>query len=309
MNRIIPFVVIFSGILIISVVQSMHSSRIMARDEVIPTLPVITGYVITPTVKTIQKIKPSLTDILNKELADKDGTYGIIVKDMLTGEMYSHGSSESFDTGSLYKLWVMGTVYDLIEKGKLSETDILSEDAVELNKSFRIATADAELKEGTVTSSVNDALDQMITVSDNYAALLLSKRIGLSNIAQYLLNNGFIRSKLGLSGGSPISTPAEIALYLEKLYNGELSGKYATDMIDLLRHQQKNNKIPKYLPDNLSVAHKTGEIGEFSHDAGIVYTSRGDYIIVIMTKTQDTDIADNEIGRISKIVYEYFQEY
>lgn len=42
--------------------------------------------------------------------------------------------------------------------------------------------------------------------------------------------------------------------------------------------QKINDRIPKFLPKEVVVAHKTGDMDYFEHDVGIVYTPKGDYI-------------------------------
>ncbi|MEM4270897.1 MAG: serine hydrolase, partial [Candidatus Pacearchaeota archaeon] len=79
------------------------------------------------------------------------------------------------------------------------------------------------------------------------------------------------------------------------------------EMLALLKKQNLNSKLPKYLPENTVVAHKTGELGEYSHDAGIVYKDSGDYIIVVLSKTQKPLDANEKIAQISKAVYDYFK--
>jgi beta-lactamase class A len=85
-----------------------------------------------------------------------------------------------------------------------------------------------------------------------------------------------------------------------------VNSHYTGEMIDLLKRQQLSGGIPKYLPDTSNVANKTGEIGSFKHDAGIVFTDWGDYIIVILSETDDPEVAQEKIAEISKKVYGYF---
>ena len=66
------------------------------------------------------------------------------------------------------------------------------------------------------------------------------------------------------------------------------------------------NKLPKYLPQGTIVAHKTGEIGYSSHDGGIVFSPKADYIIVVFSKSDIPAAAEERIAQISKNVYEYF---
>ena len=77
-------------------------------------------------------------------------------------------------------------------------------------------------------------------------------------------------------------------------------------MIGLLKMQKLNEKLPKYLPNGTVVAHKTGEIDFLTHDAGIIYTKNGDYIIAIFSESDYPPGAKERIAQISKAVYNYF---
>ena len=96
-------------------------------------------------------------------------------------------------------------------------------------------------------------------------------------------------------------------LFFEKLSKGELADKSSTDkMITLLKRQRLNTKLPKYLPDEIVIAHKTGELGAVSHDAGIIYLPSGDYSIVILSESDNPPGAVERIAQMSKNVYDYF---
>lgn len=250
-----------------------------------------------------------LSQTVESALSGAEGTYGIVINNLHSGQGYQLNEHKRFDTASLYKLWVMAVVYQDIQAGKLREDQVLSQDVSVLNDEFEIASESAEQTSGTITLSVADALKKMITVSDNYAALLLTEKVHLSHIAAFLQQNGFAESSVGINGDAPSSTASDIALFLEKLYNGKLADKtYTKEMIQLLQEQQLNRKLPKYLPDSLVVAHKTGELDTYSHDAGIVYAPSGNYIIVILTESDDPPSAEERIAEISKDVYNYFTQ-
>jgi beta-lactamase class A len=211
----------------------------------------------------------------------------------------------------------MVVAFEQIKNGKLHENDILSQDKDALYKKFNLASASAEttaptktpeeIEKNKITLSVNEALEKMIIISDNNAALLLSERVRLLNVASFLDMNGFLESKLGLKDNYPTTTPYDIALFFKKLYRGELANKEYTDkMLVLLKRQRLNGKLPKYLPDELVIAHKTGELDEFTHDAGIVYAPTGDYIIALLSESDNRLQAEERISNVSKAVYEYF---
>jgi beta-lactamase class A len=252
-------------------------------------------------------ISTSLANAVQSALEGTHGNYGIVVKNLKTNESYFVNQDSTYDSASLYKLWVMATVYEKVKSGALTEDQVLSEDVQTLNEKFEIDPDLAEQTEGTVTYSVSDALNKMITVSDNYAALLLTEKIGLSSVAAWLKTNGFNNSKVGTNGEDPTTTPADIASFFEKLYKGQLTDKTFTDkMIVLLKAQALNGKIPKYLPDGIEIAHKTGELNDYTHDAGIIYTPSADYIIVILSQSDAPDLAEERIANVSQAVYNYF---
>lgn len=255
----------------------------------------------------VPKSYKTLQATIEKSLEGTAGSYGIFVKNLKTGESFSLNENKQFESGSLYKLWTMAVVFNEIEKGNLEEDDKLSQDIAVLNKKFGIDPENAEQTSGTITLTVSQALTQMITISHNYAALLLTEKIKLSTVAAWLKDKNFTYSKVGTDGDAPITTPLDIALFLEKLYKGELANSENTQkMIDLLKAQQLNNKLPKNLPPGTVLAHKTGELGWFSHDAGILYSEKGDYIIVAMSESSSPKGAEERIAQLSLDIYNYF---
>ena len=246
-----------------------------------------------------------LDAVVQSILSESDGTYAVAIKNLKTGEAYYYNQEKKFQSASLYKLWVLGEAYRQIEYKKLDKDKVLKAEVSEINKKFDIASESAELTEGTVTARVQDAIQQMIVISSNYSALLLVTEIKLSNVEKYLKDYGFSDSK---TGSPPITTARDIEGFFEKLYAGLLGSKDSTaSMIATLQSQQLNDRIPKYLPEDVEVAHKTGELDGYKHDAGIVFAPSGDYIIVILSKTTDEAKAAEQEALLSKAVYEYFE--
>lgn len=253
-----------------------------------------------PTQIPVNDLKNAITEALSGSA----GSYGIVVKNFKTGQTYALAEHRKFESASLYKLWVMATAYDEIQKGNLKEDEILSSAIKALNDSFNIGSESAELTTGAITLSVKNAFEQMITNSHNYAALLLSKRLRLTTVSKYIKENGFNESSLG---EPPTTTAYDIALFLEKLYKGTLiNQEYSQKMTDVLKRQTLNGKLPKYLPQGISIAHKTGELGYFSHDAGIVFSESGDYIIVVLSESNSPRGAEERISQVSKAVFDSF---
>lgn len=247
---------------------------------------------------------PTLKSTVVKVLEGTKGTYAIYIKNLKTEEGYVVNGDRIFEPGSLYKLWVMGTVFEKIQKGELEEDEVLTQEINVLNQEFEIAPQDAELTEGEISLTIKSALEQMITISHNYSALLLTEAVGVSSIKEFLKRNGFDGSDLG---DSLKTTAKDIGLFFEKIYKGELVGEEASkEMIEILKRQKLNDGLPKHLPPEIQISHKTGDIGWFKHDGGIVFTELGDYIIVVLSESESPIGAQERIASISKAVYEYF---
>ena len=248
---------------------------------------------------------------MQKAVADAlDGTratYSVVIRDLTTDETYSLNADREYTTASLYKLWTMAVVYERIENGRSDKDQILSATIPELNEAFNIASDSAEKVEGEISLSVEDALERMITVSENYPAMLLTRHVGVSNVASFLKKEGFTQSTVGRD--LPKSTASDIAAFYTKLYRSDfVSNEYTQEMLELLKRQRINDRIPKYLPESIEVAHKTGELGSSKHDAGIVFTPEGDYVIVMMSESSTPQQAAERLAKISENVYNTFTQ-
>lgn len=235
-------------------------------------------------------LKPTLKGVVEKSMAGVSGRYGIYIKNLKTGESYFSKENEIFEAGSLYKLWVMEKVFARINEGSLDEEDILSDNISNLNRKFSIASDEAELTSGGISLSIKNALEQMITISHNYAAMLLLDKVGKTNIPTKI-------------------TAEEVGLFFERLYKKEvINEQYSNRMLDLLSRQKITDRIPKFLPADLRITHKTADLGFFEHDGGIVFSSKGDYIFIVLSESDMPDAAGKRIAELSKAIFDYFNK-
>lgn len=263
------------------------------------------GDVVSPlsSLLEIKKSRPKLSEVIQTIIENEDGEYAVVISNLKTGETFELNSDRKFLAASLYKLWVMGTVYEKLEAGSVSKNDIMAEEIPKLNEQFNIASESAELKEGLISMNVNEALNKMITISHNYAALLLSRAVRLSNVSNFMKEHDLKSSHLN----PPTTTASDVASFYKDLYERKIVSQGASEeMLSLLKRQEWNDRIPKYLPKNIIVAHKTGELDKVKHDAGIVFSPNSDYIIVLMSETRNQANAAEVEAKISKAVYNYF---
>ena len=274
-----------------------------------PLMPVkITNLVVSKTPVSENPIminSLALEDTVNRAMVGANGHYAVVIKNLKTKEEYSVNEHEKFPSASLYKLWVMAAVFDAIKEGSLNLETKLSRDISDLNDEFDVDPEEAELTDGSITMTTATALEQMIVISHNYAAMMLTSKVGLASISGKMKQIGLTESSLG---SPPMTTAADVELFFEKLYRARFTDSANTKkMAELLSRQQKNLGIPKYLPSGIMVAHKTGEIGTYKHDGGIVSTPNNDYVFVVMSQSNFPDGAQERIALISKVVFDYFE--
>jgi beta-lactamase class A len=105
------------------------------------------------------------------------------------------------------------------------------------------------------------------------------------------------------------STAREMGRVFELMARGELVSKEASDlMIAILKRQQVNNRIPRYL-EGVTVAHKTGD-GQpwIGNDAGIMWIKDEPVVLVVFTGRHrgDTGSLHDAVARVAAIVADHF---
>ena len=249
--------------------------------------------------------------LIDQEVATQNGTWAIAIKNLKTNKTYSYNENQKMPAASIYKLATMWTVFDRIKNGELTEDEELSGDTITLENLIdygNYQNLEAQTETEVLTYTIKNALQSMITVSDNYAAILLSEKIGWENIEFEMKNHGFDSFDL-TSEDAPTVTAKSVMNLLDRIYAQTAVTKDASDqMKKLLLSQKINDRIPKYLPSDVKVAHKTGELDNVRHDAGIVYGQKGDYIFVFLTETPAPGDTTEEIAQFSKKIYDALEQ-
>ena len=93
-------------------------------------------------------------------------------------------------------------------------------------------------------------------------------------------------------------------MYNRTFVNAQVSGQ----CLALLKLQKVKDRIPRRLPENVVVAHKTGLERLVCHDAGIVFTPNGDFLICVLTKSKASYKSSKEfIARIAAYTYHKYE--
>ncbi len=244
-----------------------------------------------PLTEGMDDLKAQLENIID----NYEGDWSIYVRD-LSGEEYLSINDHAMKAASLIKLFIMATVYEKIDEGTLEQT-----------------------------AEIDNLLNQMITVSHNESSNELVRRLsesgtdhaeGMTVVNDYAAANGYIYTSQGRdlrdfrevpAEGENYTSAADCGRLLEQIYDGTcVSEEASSEMLELLKNQQRTWKIPAGLPQGIVSANKTGELADTENDTAIIYGQQKDYILCVMAQDlPDTSDAQNRIVQISTYVYDY----
>jgi len=162
-----------------------------------------------------------------------------------------------------------------------------------------------------------DLMNQMIISSSNLATNILIDEVGAKNVNASMQRLGAYNTEvlrgvedqkaydLGLNNMTTakdlMTIFKSIALPLGETTQDQIA------MIDVLKAQEFNDIIPRFLPGDVQVAHKTGSITGLHHDAGIIYLPNGEtYVLVLLSKNlKNFDQGTLTLAKISQLFYEH----
>jgi beta-lactamase class A len=274
---------IISITLIISIFVTKKVNVSVKAAGVTATIPQATFFIpaMNPLKFYVFKKQPEkLSEILDKYAAKFPGTLGVYIYNLNTHQEAFINPDERFPSASLYKLGIMYSIYKLGFEKKL-----------DLNK-----------------PEIKNNLSDMITFSSNEAAYYL-----VNNYATWNKVTSDLQ-KIGLKNTSlnqdpPFTTPRDIGSLLSLIADGKaLNLEASVSMLDLMSKQTKNDRIPVLLPKDLIIAHKTGELDDVRHDAGIIVGPNNDTIVVLMSKGSTNPEAVKPImSDLTKEIYDFFE--
>jgi beta-lactamase class A len=259
------------------------------------------------TYKSFQKLEDKVS-FLAKSFK---GEYSFIIKDAQKPFFeISRGENRMYPAASLIKLPISAVAFRAVKEKKVS----LDDKFVIRAKDITGGSGIIKTMELPVSLTFQEIIEIMISNSDNTATNKIIDILGYDYI-----NKGF--KKLGLrhtvlrrkmmdfskrkKGVENYTSASDIVYLLEKIYKEDLIDSESSQlMLSFLSGQKIKDRIPKYLPRDIRIAHKTGLERGVVHDAGIIFTDKGDIVICVLTKkVKSYSSAKKFIARVSLITY------
>lgn len=189
------------------------------------------------------------------------GTYGVKMIELSGARRNAeYNSTTQFTTASTYKLFVAYSTLLRIERGEWHWTD--------------------QIHGGRNASK---CFDDMIKLSDNECAIAFLKKIDYRPITNEAHAIGATSTSFLGSNGIK-STAKDEALLLSLLYSGQILSQQSSrdKWINAMKQNVYRQGIPTGIP-GVVVADKVGFLYGLLHDAAIVYSPKGAYVLVILT--------------------------
>lgn len=230
--------------------------------------------------------------LIENRLSDFDGIYSVFVIDLESGETLGVNQDVAYSGMSILKIPIMVEAFrNLNRPPDAQETKLLTETMVESGNYT------ANLVLDLIAGEDNGMLGaEKVTQSMWY--------LGLANtfIAvpyEELLEGTYAtpanqRTDINTQPDPKIqTTPEDMGLLLEMIYQcaagggtllaafpGEITQDECQFMLELMNENRIGSLIEGGVPEGTSVAHKHGWAAETHGDAGLVFTSGGDYVLV-----------------------------
>ena len=240
------------------------------------------------------------------------GTVCVSFRDLKTGGQFDIHGDRSVHSASTIKLVIMAELMARVAAGSLS-----LDQKITITPEMKTG-GDGILKELEPGHSftLKEIMTLMIIVSDNQATNILIDLLGMDAIngrakamglANTVLGRNMMDSEARKQGRDNFISANDMASILHAIYDGSLIGAESSKtMLDILLRQQQSGRLQLYLPEEVPVAHKCGDLDYLENDGGIIYADGHPYILVVLTSSMLSNKEGREvIGHLSKLVYDH----
>ena len=235
--------------------------------------------------------------------------------DLDQGEGFSINGDERVPSASMIKLLILLKALDDCDKVKIN-----LEDTIRLGD-YEKVDGSGILKElsNNHKFSIRELLTLMIIVSDNTATNILIDLLGMEEINKIGHDLGLEKTNLERKmmdsnarekGLDNFTSSNEILKLLKMIYEKDFVSEDNSKLaLDILLRQQERQRLQRYLPEDLKIASKSGDLDNLENDGGIFFTENKNYILVILVNQAESNVLAKEIiGEISLKIYKEIGE-
>ncbi|WP_461205283.1 serine hydrolase [Clostridium sp. DL1XJH146] len=256
--------------------------------------------------------KKELISEITKEINESYANISLVIENLDNNEnLVSYNSENKMVSASIIKVPIMIAILEMVDRGEVSLSSIIEVSDASILDDSKV------FEYGPSKYTLDELLVWMIINSDNTATNCLIDFVTMDRIndfcVRHSLKNTILERKMldfqAIKNGKNNYTSAGDmktiykAIFDRNMLNADL-GYYA---ISVLRRQRAKGLSMRYINDEIVVAHKTGSLDFLKHDVGIFYLKDVNYYFgAFVTEAPDEEYGKKWIGRVSKLVYEYY---
>ena len=251
---------------------------------------------------------------IKKIISQVEGSVCINFYDLNENNGFSIDGDKKVLSASMIKLLILAELMKKISENKFSLSDIIT-----ITSSMKTG-GDGVLKELNTGHhfTLKELATLMIIISDNQATNILIDFLGMENInllgkelglKETFLGRKMMDAEARKNGYDNYTCADDISSLLKLIYQEKLINEEASQlMLDILLRQQQGERLQRYLPSDIKIAHKCGDLDNLENDGGIIWTGNKAYILVVLASGMPNLQCKQTIGKISKFVYDKMEE-
>lgn len=217
------------------------------------------------------------------------GRLGVVVRFLQNDLELRFNASERFLAASLIKVPIMAEVYRQAETGALHLDETIVLDVADVTGGAGVL----QYLHPGLQLRIADAVELMISISDNTATNMVLRRIGTDSVNDAIPSLGLKDTMLGglFGAARPVelrhrvseTSPDDMAVLLTAIARSQcVSAGASTAMLRHLEHVIHQDVLPRFLPLTphperlgypiraVQIAHKSGSLTGIRHDVGII---------------------------------------
>ncbi|MBS4534834.1 serine hydrolase [Clostridium sp. D2Q-14] len=248
------------------------------------------------------------------KLIDKNKIkYSLYVEDLNNNEVLLNiNTKKSVPSASMIKIFILAEAFNQIFQDKF-----MIEKTVRI-KHENIVSGSLIKNLSSYCYSIKDIIFLMMNLSDNTATNEMIDILGMENINNFIHKHGLKETVINrkmmdfdkLEQGFDNTTSSRDIIYiLKKIYYKDLyNSDYCDEIMNIMGKQVDNRMMARNIDKSKTkIYHKTGNLSNLNHDAGIVSLGNKDYLFCMLTWDGIDNIYGRKIiGDISEKVYNYF---
>ncbi len=233
------------------------------------------------------------------------GRRALIIECPQRGLTVMRHERDRFPAASVIKIAIAGAAWDALDAG-----------ASDPHARWAVGDLDATRYCSILASfdpqrrlSLRDLIGLMLVISDNPATTQVLETIGLQPVRRWLdahglhdtrLEAGFRDADLDQRARTNVTTAHDCWRMLRVVRD---TPRYAP-LMAMLRNNVRNDRMPRQLPDDVAVAHKTGTLAGVRHDVGVMMGAGPEVFLVMLTEEQaDPDATAMDMARAARGIH------